>query len=433
MSADTNREVFFELMPKVNYFYSPDFGGYYYGAGHPMRPFRMSLVHELVVSYGLHRHLNIYEPRPASVRDMTAFHADEYIKFIREATPETYQSPTCKDHLRRFGINDECPIFSGLYDFCATACGASIGAAAQLASKDAEICINFMGGYHHAKISEASGFCYCNDIVLAILELLKAYERVLYIDIDIHHGDGVEEAFYTSDRVMTLSFHKYGDQFFPGTGARDDIGRGDGRGFAVNFPFTDGVRDDMYLGCFKPVIDNVLKYFKPSAIVMQCGADSLANDRLGSFNLTLNGHGECVRYIRDTGLPLLVLGGGGYTLRNVARCWTYETAVLCRHAVSEEIPFNRHYEYYSPHYLLNILPTNMLDRNTAVELTKETQRIVDQLKRIGCPGAGYESIGADISKTVSLWRLKGEEEEDEKVDEDQETRKLHRKEEEEEE
>lgn len=109
---------------------------------------------------------------------------------------------------------------------------------------------------HHAKKSEASGFCYVNDIVLAILELLKYHQRVLYIDIDIHHGDGVEEAFYTTDRVMTVSFHKYGE-YFPGTGDLRDIGAGKGKYYAVNFPLRDGIDDDAYGDIFRPIISKV--------------------------------------------------------------------------------------------------------------------------------------------------------------------------------
>ncbi|VDM29427.1 unnamed protein product [Toxocara canis] len=164
-----------------------------------------------------------------------------------------------------------------------------------------------MGGLHHAKKSEASGFCYSNDIVLAILELLKHHQRVLYVDIDIHHGDGVEEAFYTTDRVMTCSFHKYGE-YFPGTGdlrgsfdgamnanrldqgfdrerklqsVALDIGAGRGKHYAVNCPLRDGIDDETY--------ERVMHSFQPSAIVLQCGADSLTGDRLGCFNLTLRG------------------------------------------------------------------------------------------------------------------------------------------------
>ena len=147
-----------------------------------------------------------------------------------------------------------------------------------------DIVINWAGGLHHAKKSEASGFCYVNDCVLAILELLKVHQRVLYIDIDIHHGDGVEEAFYTTNRVMTASFHKYGE-YFPGTGDWKDKGYGAGENYAINCPLHDGMDDESMKNVFRPVISKIMEKFQPGAIVLQCGADSLSGDRLGCFNL----------------------------------------------------------------------------------------------------------------------------------------------------
>ena len=127
-----------------------------------------------------------------------------------------------------------------------------LGAAQRIASGAADIAINWAGGLHHAKKREASGFCYINDIVLGILELLRTYPRVLYIDIDCHHGDGVEEAFYTTDRVMTCSFHKFGE-YFPGTGTQEDKGKGKGKGYAVNVPLKDGITDEAFKSVFEPV------------------------------------------------------------------------------------------------------------------------------------------------------------------------------------
>ena len=141
-----------------------------------------------------------------------------------------------------------------------------------------------------------------NDIVIGILELLKVHPRVLYIDIDIHHGDGVQEAFYLTDRVMTVSFHKYGNYFFPGTGDMYELGAESGRYYSLNVPLKEGMDDENYEFIFKPVMKDVIDFYQPSAIVLQCGSDSLANDRLGCFNLSIKGHGECVRY----GLPILI-------------------------------------------------------------------------------------------------------------------------------
>ena len=158
-------------------------------------------------------------------------------------------------------------------------------------------------------------------------KLSSTAQRVLYIDIDIHHGDGVEEAFYTTDRVMTVSFHKFGD-FFPGTGHIKDVGHGQGKNYALNVPLNDGIDDDSFQDLFRPVIRKVMEAYQPEAVVLQCGADSLAGDRLGCFNLSVKGHADCLRFLRSFNVPLMVLGGGGYTMRNVARCWCYEVLSL---------------------------------------------------------------------------------------------------------
>ena len=184
------------------------------------------------------------------------------------------------------------------------------------------------------------------DIVLGIIELLRFHKRVLYIDIDVHHGDGVEEAFYTTDRVMTVSFHKYGE-YFPGTGELRDIGVGEGKHYAVNFPLRDGITDKTYKGIFEPVIKAVMDYYQPEAVVLQCGGDSLSGDRLGCFNLSMKGHANCVNYVKTFNLPTLVLGGGGYTMRNVARTWAYETGQLVQQDMGAQLPFNDYYEVFT--------------------------------------------------------------------------------------
>jgi histone deacetylase 1/2 len=247
---------------------------------------------------------------------------------------------------------------------------------------------------HHAKKGEASGFCYINDIVLGILELLKVHARVLYIDIDVHHGDGVEEAFYTTDRVMTFSLHKYGD-FFPGTGHISDVGAKDGTGFSVNAPLNNGITDDTYFrDLFQPVLAKIMEVFQPGAIVLQCGADSLTGDRLGCFNLTLKGHAECVKYVKSFGIPMLVVGGGGYTIRNVARCWAYETAVLLdRPDIPNEIPYNDYYEYYAPDFELHLQPEAMENLNTTESLEGVRVELLQQLQDLqGAPSVAMQQV-----------------------------------------
>jgi histone deacetylase 1/2 len=218
------------------------------------------------------------------------------------------------------------------------------------------------------------------DIVLGILELLRFHPRVLYIDIDVHHGDGVEEAFYSTDRVMTVSFHKYGE-YFPGTGELRDIGVGQGKHYSVNFPLRDGIDDKSYKGIFEPCINWVMEYYRPTAVVLQCGGDSLSGDRLGCFNLSMRGHANCVNHVKSFGLPTLILGGGGYTMRNVARTWAYETGQLVGQEMGVTLPFTDYYEYYSPDFELDVKPSNMDNANSPEYLQKISTQILENLKR----------------------------------------------------
>jgi histone deacetylase 3 len=245
---------------KVIYYYDTGVGDHHYGPGHPMKPHRLAVTHSLVLHYGLQEKMQVVSPSPANQTDLTRFHSKEYIDFLRSVTPHNIQQFT--KSLTNFNVGQDCPVFDGLYDFCARYTGASLQAANRLNCGSHQIAINWAGGLHHAKKGEASGFCYVNDIVIAILELLKHHPRVLYIDIDIHHGDGVQEAFYTTDRVMTVSFHKYGNNFFPGTGDLYEIGAGPGRYYSVNVPLKEGMDDLGYEMIFCPVIRDVIQFYQ---------------------------------------------------------------------------------------------------------------------------------------------------------------------------
>ncbi len=325
---------------------------------------------------------------------MTQFHSDEYIEFLRMITPDNQH-----EHLRqlkRFNVAEDCPVFDGLFNFTQIYTGGSIGGAVRLNHKLADTVINWAGGLHHAKKAEASGFCYVNDIVLSILELLKVHNRVLYIDIDIHHGDGVEEAFYTTDRVMTASFHKFGE-YFPGTGHLQDVGQHRGKYYSVNVPLKDGIDDETYERLFKPIMQKVMEVFSPDAIVFQSGADSLSGDRLGCFNLSIRGHAECLKYMSTFNIPLLVLGGGGYTIRNVARCWTYETGCLLGCDLEDVMPANEYSEYFGPTNTLHITPSNMENQNTREYIDGIRIRILENLSKLPArPGAPFYQVPQDL-------------------------------------
>ena len=292
-----------------------------------------------------------------------------------------------------------------MWDLAQISTGGSIDAAVMLNHKMTDVCINWAGGLHHAKKEEASGFCFVNDIVIAILELLKYHNRVLYIDIDVHHGDGVEEAFYTTNRVLTVSFHRYGDGFFPGTGDLMDIGCGEGKYFSLNVPLKPYINDKQFEDIFCSIMAKVKEHYRPDAVVLQCGADSLAGDKLGTHNTTLKGHGECVRFIKSWGLPLMILGGGGYTIKNVARCWAYETGLSVNYSkLDDNLPMNDYYEFYGPEYTLQIKPSEVATQNSKEYIDFLKTRCFQHLKQMEhAPNVGiYDYVPRDFFSIESI-------------------------------
>jgi histone deacetylase 1/2 len=380
---------------KISYFYDAEVGQNYYGAKHPMKPHRICMAHSLVLGYGLHEKMELYRPRKAYPVELAQFHSEDYVDFLARVTPDNQAEYL--QQMQQFNLGEDCPIFDGLFEFCKLYSGASIDGAVRLNHGLCDIAINWAGGLHHAKKSEASGFCYANDLVLAILELLKHHPRVVYIDIDIHHGDGVEEAFFLTDRCMTVSFHKYGDMFFPGTGDLKDVGEKTGKYYSVNVPLKDGVDDDAFLYIFKPVMQKVIETYRPGAIVLQCGADSLGGDRLGCFNLSIDGHAEAVKFMKSFGLPMLVTGGGGYTKESVARCWAFETAVLTDSDVANELPRTDYHEYFSPGYKLKpTFPVLIENANSRAYLDQVKAAVFEHLRHIQhAPGVQMVAMPPD--------------------------------------
>ena len=172
---------------------------------------------------------------------------------------------------------------------------------------------------------------------------------------------------------------------------------GNGRFYSINVPLRDGIDDEGYLSLFKPVIRATIDMFRPQVVVLQCGADSLNCDRLGRFNLSLKGHAECVRFVKSFGLPTLVLGGGGYTIRNVARCWTYETAVLLDRDISNNLPGNDYYDYFGPQYQLHPPVANIIENMNSVEyLDAVRERVIESLRHLqGAPSVDMFDIPPD--------------------------------------
>ncbi len=242
---------------------------------------------------------------------------------------------------------------------------------------------------------------------------------MLYVDIDIHHGDGVELAFYHSNRVMTVSFHKYTGDFFPGTGKLDDNGAGLGKYFCLNVPLQDGIDDDMYLTVFKTVVGDTVTHFQPTSIVLQCGADSLGLDRLGAFNLSIAAHGECVNYVRTFGVPLLVVGGGGYTVKNVSRCWAYETAVLVGADIPDTLPATIYDAYFADSgWKLHPPLTGKVDNlNSPAGLQRITVSIREKLRYLGgAPSVAMREIPPGLEEWLAAEEAAAEAEQEVEAD-----------------
>ena len=201
----------------------------------------------------------------------------------------------------------------------------------------------------------------------------------------------------SSSRVMTVSFHLKREGFFPGTGALADRGELRGRGFSLNVPLDEGIEDEQYLGLFRPVIDEVIARFRPGAVCLQCGADSVKGDRLGPWNLSVEAHAAAVAHVKAHGLPLLVLGGGGYIKTTVARAWTLGTAVLTGQTVDNALPPNPYLEYFGPEFRLNWdRPKYNVNYNKKQDLERLRRAVMEELKALpAAPGVNLEAYPPD--------------------------------------
>ncbi|XP_065057583.1 histone deacetylase 8-like isoform X2 [Rhopilema esculentum] len=371
----------------VVYIHSDDF---LFTCEHPVKAL---MVHRLIEAYRILGKLRVITPQPACIDHISLFHSKEYIsctkniqemlaagKFSHEEGLAEFEEnfSGLEDH----GLAYDCQPFKDMYSYICFVAGAALKSAEILNNKDASTVINFYGGWHHAHRDSAAGFCYVNDIVLAILKLREKYKRVLYIDLDIHHGDGVEEAFFTTDKVMTVSLHRFDKGYFPGTGSVEDVGYGIGKYYSVNVPLKEGIDDEQYYYIFTRVMHKVKEVFDPDVVVCQCGADCLSGDPLGGFNLTNKGLTQSVKYIANWNLPLLILGGGGYNFANTARTWAYLTASILDEEICRDIPEHEMYAEYSPLFDINITPSVRRSCNSEEYIDGIIESVSDNLSNI---------------------------------------------------
>jgi acetoin utilization protein AcuC len=216
--------------------------------------------------------------------------------------------------------------------------GATLQAVDFVAAGKGEIAFNIAGGLHHAMRSRASGFCYINDPVIGIKRLLSRGKRVVYIDIDAHHGDGVQKAFYETNQVLTISLHESGHTLFPGTGFEYEIGEGEGEGYSVNLPFPPYAGDEIYLWAFEEVVPELVHIFQPDVVVTQLGVDTFYDDPLTNIHLSILGYERVLKKIKDLAPRWVALGGGGYNISNVARAWTLAWAIMNGIELKDQLP-----------------------------------------------------------------------------------------------
>lgn len=234
----------------------------------------------------------------------------------------------------KYGLEFDCPYFAGLSSYIKLISGASVACADFLIAQSsthispilAPVSINWTGGRHHAKKARCSGFCYVNDAVLCIQKLRTKFAKVLYVDLDLHHGDGVETAFARSAKVACVSIHRHGVGFYPGTGSIDYEGKGPGIGYTLNIPTRRGLNGAGFQRIFSELIEPYKQWFEPEAVVVTVGVDGLARDDHKEWNLTMHDYEHSLKGILKWNLPTVLLGGGGYHHTDTARCWAYLTA-----------------------------------------------------------------------------------------------------------
>ncbi len=306
--------------------YSDKADGFDYGREHPLRMERLPLTWRLMRAYGLTTLPNarVVSPEPAAETDIARYHTREYLDVLKRA--DTGLDPA-DGAIYGLGLGDN-PVFRGLWEVAQLVAAGSLTAADLVANGAVDRAFHFAGGLHHAFPDRASGFCYVNDAVLAILRLRERGLRVAYVDIDAHHGDGVQHAFYADPNVMTISTHERGERLFPGTGFVREQGEGAGVGFSVNLPLEAYTDSAVYLPAFEAVVPPLIERFKPDVIVAQLGVDAHRTDPLTHLALDVQGFGRAVQRIAALAPRLVALGGGGYDLRNVPRMWTVAWAVL---------------------------------------------------------------------------------------------------------
>ena len=327
--------------------WDPAMLGYDLGGSHPLHPLRWQLTWELAERLGVLDGIDRFAPETATDAQLAAVHTRAYIAAVKAA------SGPVQPHVHRgaqpavgHGLGtDDNPVFEHMHASAALIAGGSIAAARAIAAGEVDRAVNIAGGLHHAMADRASGFCVYNDAALAIRTLLDAgVGKVAYVDVDVHHGDGVQAAFYSDPRVLTISIHESPLTLWPGTGWPVEIGQGAAAGTAANIPVPAGTGDAQWLRAFHAVVPGLIRAFHPDVLVTQHGADSHADDPLADLNLSVDGQLASYLALRELAESAadgrwLALGGGGYSLvKVVPRAWTHLLATVSDRDIDPSTP-----------------------------------------------------------------------------------------------
>jgi acetoin utilization protein AcuC len=318
--------------------------GYDFGPGHPLAPVRVELTMELARAFGVLTGpgVSVAAPGPATDTELELIHDPDYIAVVRRAGGLSSPDPA----VLRFGLGTpDDPVFPGMHEASALVAGATLAAARAVWSDSAPHAASIAGGLHHAMADHASGFCIYNDPAIAIAWLLaQGAERIAYVDIDVHHGDGVQAAFYHDPRVLTISLHEHPATLFPGTGRPSETGGAGAEGSAVNVALPPGTRDAGWLRAFHAVVPPLLRSFRPQLLVSQHGCDTHWLDPLANLELTIDGQRAAHAAIHRLAHEMahgrwLLTGGGGYELVQVVpRTWTHLLAEAAGQPIDPAAP-----------------------------------------------------------------------------------------------
>jgi acetoin utilization protein AcuC len=363
---------------RTAFLYTDDFLSYTLGDKHPLQQRRLQMVDRLLDAYGVFQSDEIKRIAPTMVDEalLAKVHTTDYLNAVQRASSGEFGA-----WLGKFGLgNGDTPAFLNMWPASKLYAGGTVDAANLVLSKNYDIAFNVAGGLHHAHPWKASGFCVFNDLALGIHTLLEAgLKRVAYIDIDAHHGDGVQVCHWDDPRVLTISLHESGRWLYPGTGFPSETGGPNAPNSAINLPFAPQTNDVIWWDAFEAIVPEALDRFAPEALVLQIGADAHFGDPLAHLNLTSGLWMQAVERLLELGqsVPIIVTGGGGYNIATVARLWTMVTAACAGITLPNAVP-----EAYAAQYGITTLHDQTKPTISASQLDAAATYATEQVSQL---------------------------------------------------